>query len=53
MKELIVIIETRASNGSDWMYIKSALDYYYKPRTYGIKKIFANCKSELINQTKK
>jgi len=53
MKELIFIIETRASNGSDWMYIKSALDYYYKPRTYGIKKIFAKCKSELINQTRK
>lgn len=53
MKELIIIVETRSSNRSDWMYIKSALDYYYKSRTYGIKKIFATSKTELINQTNK
>lgn len=53
MKELIIIVDTRSSNRSDWMYIKSALDYYYKSRTYGIKKIFATSKTELINQTNK
>ena len=35
------------------MYIKSTLDYYYEPRTYGIKKIFATTKSLLIKQEKK
>lgn len=36
MNELIIVVETRSSNRSDWMYIKSALDYYYKPRFYEI-----------------
>ena len=36
MFELIIVVETRSSNRSDWMYIKSALDYYYKPRFYEI-----------------
>ena len=53
MIELIIVIETRSSNRSDWMYIKSALDYYYGSRTYGITAIFAKCKSELITQDKK
>ncbi len=53
MKELIFVVETKASNDSDWMYIKSALDYYYKSRTYGIKKIYAKGKAELIHQDKK
>ena len=53
MVELIFVIETRSSNRSDWMYIKSALDFYYKPGTYGISKIFAKCKTELIKQEKK
>lgn len=48
MIELILIMETRSSNKSDYMYIKSTLDYYYEPRTYGIKKIFATTKSLLI-----
>ena len=46
-------METRSSNKSDYMYIKSTLDYYYEPRTYGIKKIFATTKSLLIKQEKK
>ena len=53
MIELILIMETRSSNKSDYMYIKSTLDYYYEPRTYGIKKIFATTKSLLIKQEKK
>lgn len=53
MIELILIMETRSSNKSDYMYIKSTLDYYYEPRTYGIKKIFATTKSLLIKQDKK
>lgn len=53
MIELILIMETRSSNKSDYMYIKSPLDYYYEPRTYGIKKIFATTKSLLIKQEKK
>ena len=53
MIELIIVVETRASNRSDWMYIKSALDYYYGSRTYGISPIFAKCKPELITQDKK
>ena len=53
MIELILIMETRSSNKSDYMYIKSTLDYYYEPKTYGIKKIFATTKSLLIKQDKK
>ena len=53
MIELILIMETRSSNKSDYMYIKSTLDYYYEPRTYGIKKIFETTKSLLIKQEKK
>lgn len=50
MIELIFLVETRASNKSDWMYIKSTLDFYYEQRTYGISKIFAKTKSQLIDQ---
>ena len=53
MIELIFVVEARASSQSDWMYIKSALDYFYIPRTFGITKIFAKCKSELVRQTSK
>ena len=41
-------METRASCGSDFMYIKSALDYYYCERSYTLTKIFATNKSSLI-----
>ena len=37
MLELILVMETRASSNTDYMYIKSTLDYYYRPRTYGIE----------------
>ena len=53
MIELVIVMETRASSKSDWMYIKSTIDYYYKPRTYSLKKIFAKTKTELIKQDTK
>lgn len=51
--QLIIVIETRSSNQSDYKYIKSVIDYFYKPRSFTIKKIFASSKSELIRQDKK
>ncbi len=53
MIELIIIMETRSSNMSDWMYIKSTIDYYYKPRSYSLKKIFAKTKTQLTKQDAK
>ncbi len=53
MIELIIIMETRSSSKTDWMYIKSTIDYYYKPRSYSLKKIFAKTKTELIKQDTK
>lgn len=51
--QLIIVCETRSSCKSDYKYIKGALDFYYKERTFSIKKIFATSKSELIKQDKK
>lgn len=53
MLELILVMETRASSNTDYMYIKSTLDYYYRPRTYGIQKIYSESKTELIKQDEK
>ena len=53
MIELVFVMETKSSSKTDWMYIKSTIDYYYKPRTYSLKKIFAKSKSELIQQERK
>jgi len=50
MKELILILETRPSNRSDYMYVKSTLDYYYGSRSYGITPIYAKSKSQLMDQ---
>lgn len=50
MIKLIFIMETRSKSKTDWMYVKSTIDYYYKPRTFRILKIFAKCKTELIKQ---
>ena len=50
MLELILIMETRASNKSDYMYIKSTLDYFYGTRTFAITPIYAKTKSQLIQQ---
>ena len=46
-------METRSSNRSDWMYIKSTIDYFYKPRTFALDKIFATSKTKLIKQDTK
>ena len=46
-------METRSAVRSDWMYIKSAIDYFYRPRTFALDKIFASSKGELIKQDKK
>lgn len=53
MIRLIVVCETRASSKTDYKYIKSVIDYYYKPRSYSIKPIYATSKPELIKQDKK
>ena len=53
MIKLVFVMETRPSNKSDWMYIKSTIDYFYKPRTFALDKIFATSKSELVQQGKK
>ena len=53
MLQLIIVMETRSSNKSDYMYIKSTIDYYYKPRTFGITKLYAETKSKLITQDAK
>ena len=53
MIKLVFTMETRSSNRSDWMYIKSSIDYFYKPRTFALDKIFATTKSELISQDTK
>ena len=50
MIKLIFVLETRSSNKSDWMYIKSTIDYFYKPRTFSLDKIFATTKTKLIQQ---
>lgn len=51
--QVIVVCETRSSSKSDYKYIKSVFDYFYKPRSFAIKKIFASSKPELIKQDKK
>ena len=53
MIKLIFVMETRPSNKSDWMYIKSKIDYFYKPRTFALDKKFATTKSALIKQDHK
>jgi len=53
MIRLIVVCETRASSKTDYKYIKSVIDYYYKPRSFSIKPIYATSKTELIKQDRK
>lgn len=53
MIELIFIIETNKQNNSDYMYIKSTLDYYYGQRVCGITPIYAKTKTELTKQDSK
>lgn len=51
--QLIIVCETRSSSKSDYKYIKSVLDYFYEPRSFSIKKIFASSKTSLIKQDSK
>lgn len=51
--QLILVMETRKSCNSDYRYIKTTIDYFYKPRSYSIKPVYAKTKSELLNQEKK
>ena len=52
MIKLVFVLETRSSNRSDWMYIKSTIDYYI-PRTFSLDVIYANSKTKLILQNAK
>lgn len=49
MLNLIFVLETTATNKSDWMYVKSVLDYYYGERTSHLHPIYAKSKSKLTN----
>ncbi len=51
--QLILVLETRKSCNSDYRYIKSTLDYFYKTRNFAIRPIYAKTKSELINKNKR
>lgn len=48
--KLIFIFESTAKAKTDYKYIKSLLDYYYKPRSFSYDKIFAETKSQLIKK---
>lgn len=51
--QLILVLETRKSCNSDYRYIKATIDYFYKPRSFSIRPIYAKNKSELLNQERK
>lgn len=51
--QLILVMETRKSCNSDYRYLKTTIDYFYVPRSFSIKPIYAKNKSELLNQNKK
>lgn len=51
--QLILVMETRPSCNSDYRYLKATIDYFYKPRSFNIQKIYAGNKSELLNQARK
>lgn len=50
--QIILVLETRSSAKTDFIYIKSAFDYFYGTRVAQISKVFAKSKSELIKQDK-
>ncbi len=50
--QLIIILETNPVSRSDYYYIKSLIDYFYKPRSFAIKKIYAKSKGELTKKDK-
>ena len=47
--QLILVFETRASCESDYIYVKSAIDYFYVERKHKTTPIYAKTKSSLIN----
>lgn len=51
--QLILVLETRPSCNSDYRYIKATIDYFYKPRSFSIKPIYAKSKGELVKQDAK
>ena len=51
--QLILVFETRASCQSDYIYVKSAIDFFYVERKHKITPIYAKAKSELTNCGKK
>ena len=51
--QLILVLETRPSCNSDYRYIKATIDYFYKPRSFSIKPVYAKNKSELVKQDTK
>lgn len=51
--QLILVLETRKSCNSDYRYIKATIDYFYKPRSFSIRPIYAKNKSELLSQERK
>lgn len=51
--QVILVLETRSSAKTDFMYIKAAFDHFYGTRVAQLSKIFAKNKSELIKQDKK
>ncbi|MBQ9265857.1 MAG: hypothetical protein IJ186_02125 [Bacilli bacterium] len=51
--QLILVLETTAKAKTDYIYIKSVFDYYYENRSVKLTPIYAKCKHELINQSKK
>lgn len=51
--QLILVFETRPSCESDYIYVKSAIEFFYVERKYKITPIYAETKSELIKCGKK
>ena len=51
--QLILVLETRPSCNSDYRYIKATIDYFYKPRSFSVKPIYAKSKGELVKQDAK
>ena len=49
---LLFLLETRSNNRSDWIYVKSTLDYFYENRKCRYDALFCKSKDELIKQDK-
>ena len=49
-KQIVLVMETRASSGIDYAYIKTAIDVFYGNRCCKIGKVFARSKSGLLDK---